>query len=559
MLYLHYWQFNTFLHLLVTDHAMRLFILLFFLNLIPLTLLPQGIEDSLLYQLTLEKEGARAKTEYRLAKYYYNAYEDSLCEIHLKNSINLAEKSNDPKTQAIATNLLGNLVSDRGRHEQAITLYEKAIEIAEGNDTLRASFMNNHGLELKAVGKYKEAVEVLYAALELKEKIGYSDRSISSTLLNIGLIWDLLREPEKALNYYERSLMLKKSLQDSLGISRLLSNISVIVKNQGELDRAISIIQESMYYNQTAANFNQSYINHLNLGNIYKKKGKSDLFLTHMDSAYFFASGLKNPDYLSDIHQNLGTYYYEQKNFDKAIEHLNKAIQIPGKNITHVLLYENYNSLADAYLASGDIEQAYQHLEISNRYRDSVYVIEHQKAIQEVREKYESEKKEKELALKNLELVKSRSEARRKTIVILFLVGGILVASFLAFMAFRHYRKKQRRKLAISEQRLQKYREEMELLRLSIQSHIDKSPKKINVEITKNEINQYLIDPLSEREMEILSEIASGKTNKEVAETIFISENTVKYHLKNIYLKLDVKNRAEAITKASVLNIWGRV
>jgi len=55
---------------------------------------------------------------------------------------------------------------------------------------------------------------------------------------------------------------------------------------------------------------------------------------------------------------------------------------------------------------------------------------------------------------------------------------------------------------------------------------------------------------LTEREIEILQLIAVGRTNKAVAQALFVSENTVKYHLKNILQKLGVENRTEAVTSA---------
>ncbi len=61
---------------------------------------------------------------------------------------------------------------------------------------------------------------------------------------------------------------------------------------------------------------------------------------------------------------------------------------------------------------------------------------------------------------------------------------------------------------------------------------------------------QHLIDPLSKRELEILTLIAAGLKNKEIAEQLIISLNTVLYHIKNIYSKLDVNKRTLAITKA---------
>ena len=66
---------------------------------------------------------------------------------------------------------------------------------------------------------------------------------------------------------------------------------------------------------------------------------------------------------------------------------------------------------------------------------------------------------------------------------------------------------------------------------------------------------QSLVDPLTEREMEILSLIATGLKNKEIAATLFVSVNTVHYHTKNLYSKLGVNSRSQAITKANELNL----
>lgn len=57
-------------------------------------------------------------------------------------------------------------------------------------------------------------------------------------------------------------------------------------------------------------------------------------------------------------------------------------------------------------------------------------------------------------------------------------------------------------------------------------------------------------EPLTEREHEILAWIARGHSNKEIAATLFISENTVKTHISNLFEKLGVRDRTEAVTKA---------
>lgn len=68
-------------------------------------------------------------------------------------------------------------------------------------------------------------------------------------------------------------------------------------------------------------------------------------------------------------------------------------------------------------------------------------------------------------------------------------------------------------------------------------------------------IGQPLIESLSEREQEILALIANGLKNKEIAEEMVISLNTVLYHTKNIYYKLGVNRRTQAVLKAQELRL----
>jgi LuxR family maltose regulon positive regulatory protein len=62
---------------------------------------------------------------------------------------------------------------------------------------------------------------------------------------------------------------------------------------------------------------------------------------------------------------------------------------------------------------------------------------------------------------------------------------------------------------------------------------------------------------LTTREKSILLYLADGVSNHDIAERIFVSQNTVKFHLKNIYSKLGVKNRIQAIASARALGLIG--
>ncbi len=67
-----------------------------------------------------------------------------------------------------------------------------------------------------------------------------------------------------------------------------------------------------------------------------------------------------------------------------------------------------------------------------------------------------------------------------------------------------------------------------------------------------------LIEPLSERELEVLQLIAEGLTNPEIASRLFLALNTVKGHTRNIYGKLNVHSRTQAIARAQALGLLPR-
>jgi len=64
-----------------------------------------------------------------------------------------------------------------------------------------------------------------------------------------------------------------------------------------------------------------------------------------------------------------------------------------------------------------------------------------------------------------------------------------------------------------------------------------------------------LLEPLSEREIEILRLIAAGLSNKTIAERLFLAESTIKSHINHIYTKLDISSRTQAIVRAREMGL----
>jgi LuxR family maltose regulon positive regulatory protein len=69
------------------------------------------------------------------------------------------------------------------------------------------------------------------------------------------------------------------------------------------------------------------------------------------------------------------------------------------------------------------------------------------------------------------------------------------------------------------------------------------------------ELKAQLVEPLSQRELEVLQLIAEGLSNREIAQELVLSVNTIKVHTYNIYGKLNVHSRTQAVARARALGL----
>ena len=89
----------------------------------------------------------------------------------------------------------------------------------------------------------------------------------------------------------------------------------------------------------------------------------------------------------------------------------------------------------------------------------------------------------------------------------------------------------------------------------ALQNYVSLIPKSQDRSIPASNdqsVEEMMALGLTRREAEILDLIKNGLTNEEISEKLFVSKNTIKFHIKNIYIKLDVKNRAQALKMAFV-------
>lgn len=128
---------------------------------------------------------------------------------------------------------------------------------------------------------------------------------------------------------------------------------------------------------------------------------------------------------------------------------------------------------------------------------------------------------------KDLNLKQKEFEIKRNRLWMIFMGVIIILLIFLAVISYKFYRTK-RAKHYLLEKEYDRIHDELVLLSQSSNS--------------KNHFSKY---NLKDRQIEVINLLREGKSNKQIATELFISENTVKYHLKAIYDILKIDNRMQ--------------
>lgn len=136
-----------------------------------------------------------------------------------------------------------------------------------------------------------------------------------------------------------------------------------------------------------------------------------------------------------------------------------------------------------------------------------------------------------ELAEKKLEDENQKLVAQNKIYIDYILYGVIVSLFLLLFFAVRLFRSNKVRRILVENENIR------------IHNEIERLTKEID-ERGNSKLNLSLYN-LTDRQKEIIYLIQEGKSNKEIASQLFISENTIKYHLKVIYEILDIEHRTE--------------
>ncbi|MBN2634564.1 MAG: LuxR family transcriptional regulator [Bacteroidales bacterium] len=389
---------------------------------------------------------------------------------------------------------LGKTHEYTGRHDSAFYWYLEAYkQVAGSNDTIRiARGARNMAQLLRVLKRFDEARLYCRKAVDLIS--GIKDYKVEANIYNeTAYLFELSDNLDSAAFFYEQLINLSIANDYLKGESVGYSNLASVFEKQNRLKEALDLKLKGIEIDKE---INDNY------GLMTSFRGLSSTYLMTGD-------------------------------YDKALQAINKSHQLCDTSwlpdLSGIMM-----GYYEIYKAKGQFREALKYFEDYNIIRDSINQAESKKQVIELLSRYETEKKEQLIKI----LEQSNALKENKIHLLWIIVSAIILLSIAGIIISTQIIRNKNDRIASMILELRNYI----LLLKNTRSATNNSESTYDrKELLKEQFS------FTEREAEIMNLIMDGLTNEEIAGKLFVSPNTIKFHIKNIYLKLDVKSRIQAL------------
>jgi len=454
----------------------------------------------------------------------------------LEHALKLSKKVKYDTGIALCLNYKGLSFRYKNEYLKSIKYHKDAVEYFENSwDVLsKIKNLNSLGVSYRRMNIEEEAIKCYFKALKLSQKKEHS-KSVAISLNGIGNSYINLKKYDDAIRYFKLAVSIEKTNDNLRGVGYDYSNIGEVYMYKEMYDSSFVYHMRSLDIAKTIKYKDNEAIIYNTLGQMFQHKKEYNKSVEYFEKAIPILKKYNSKRYLCNSLINIGISQTKLGFFEIGKNNISQGLSIANDISSRENIILGHKALSHLYKATGKFELALdEHLEMTSN-RESMFNTNSENSIKAIELKYESEKKDEQIQRLSLE-----SKVQKSKIVIQFMAIAILVVIAISIYMFNRLRIKNKN-LELDDMR---YKIEEYLTQISSFESSDNNSKEL---VFKEEYG------LSVREQEVLSHISQGLKNQEIADKMFVSLSTVKTHTKNIFEKLDVRNRIEAAKKVKGL------
>lgn len=365
-----------------------------------------------------------------------------------------SEKINFPFGQARALLIKAAVYRKKGIVDSAMALYSNVVHIADKHGLRQENGEANMlmGFMLQNQGEYDKSLSHLIAAekhfSEIGNKLflGRNNWMMGNTYLKL----KSYNESEKSFN---RAKGFFGEIKDSLGYFDCVLNTAIIYIDQSQFEKALQLINSSENFYRKVKHKGALSAALVNKSETLIELNRFDEAEKAIAEALELKTALGTPAGIAYCLSTMGHINVKRKAYAKAEEFFLKAIEFARKDNSQSVVLSIYKALYLMHKEKKDLSLALNYHEKYMALNDSIYNSEKNKTIEEMKTRFETEKKDKELLKKDAELVRQEAESKQKSLQRNVLIVGLLLSLLLAGFVLKSLNEKRKANKIILEQK----------------------------------------------------------------------------------------------------------
>lgn len=464
------------------------------------------------------------KPTINIYKQLFKAYE----RINLDSSLTYANKYYSKSKFVVDTHIKADAILTTGiahmnktNYSKALNKFKESLELGlKSNDSIIISkSYNGLGNVYSNIGKFKNSLENYFKALHIFEKLKDSFW-IPGSYLNIAVGFRKIKEPYKSIEYNNKALAIYEFQNDEIRMALTYNNISGILNDVGEYKNSLKNANKAKQFFKKVGFKRYLAYPLTNIAISYDSLKQYKLAEQNYLQAIAIQKANNERYELAFLNNALANLYYKKGMYQKAIEIGNKAL-IYAKNSQSIEFEAtSAETLAKSYEKFKDFKNSQKYYKQLALLNDSIYKSEKAKAVIDIQEKYETIKKEKEIATQKEEILNQKLEIKTKNQYTILLTSSILILGLISFGYFKRNKEKRKQlqhKLALKDA----------LAQIKTQNKLQKQRTRISRDLHDNIGSQLTFIISSIDNLKFLTKSSNEKLKNKLSNISAFTSNTI--------------------------------
>ncbi|RLD73080.1 MAG: hypothetical protein DRI87_04950 [Bacteroidetes bacterium] len=308
---------------------------------------------------------------------------------------------------------------------------KKPLETSGDIDALSFWYMAK-AFSLRITGDYVSAIEMFTESIELSKQTDNKKR-MTTCYLEIGITLLDRGAVDKAMKYFEEGLSIAKETGNKVGVANALTSIAAAYKSKGSLDTSLIFSRQALKIRSELKMDRHIAGSEKSIGATLIEMGRYTEAELSLRRALSIFQKLNEKTGIVITNLNIADAMNRQGK-PEAIELAGQALQAAKEINNPNLLSYVYDKLSDFYAGNLDYAKAFEYQKKHEAIKDSLFTAEKERMLAEVETKFQSEKKDRDIAL----LQERAKVERNRNILLIVLLVVFLIVIFLLFFMFRY-------------------------------------------------------------------------------------------------------------------------